>query len=43
MTIATTMLNDNQPIDAIVKYTGLSKETIEEVSGIGEFIHIGLE
>ena len=31
-TIATAMLNDNQPIDMIVKYTGLSKEEIEQLA-----------
>ena len=31
-TIAITMLNDNQPIDTIIKYTGLSKEEIEQLT-----------
>ena len=31
-TIVTAMLNDNQPIDAIVKYTGLSQEEIEQLA-----------
>ena len=30
--IAIAMLNDNQPIDTIVKYTGLSKEMIEQLA-----------
>ena len=31
-TIAISMLNDNQPIDAIAKYTGLSEEAIEQLT-----------
>ena len=30
--IAITMINDNQPIDTIVKYTELSEETIEQLT-----------
>ena len=30
--IAIAMLNDNQPIDTIVKYTELSEETIEQLT-----------
>ena len=30
--IAIAMLNDNLPIDTIVKYTGLSKEVIEQLA-----------
>ena len=30
--IAIAMLNDNQPIDTIVKYTGLSEEAIEQLT-----------
>ena len=31
-TIATAMLNDNQPIDTIAKYTGLSEAEIEQLT-----------
>ena len=31
-TIAIAMLNDNQPIDTIVKYTGLSEEAIKQLT-----------
>ena len=31
-TIAISMLNDNQPIDTIAKYTGLSKAAIEQLT-----------
>ena len=30
--IAIVMLNDNQPIDTIVKYTGLSAEKIQQLT-----------
>lgn len=30
--IATAMLNDNQPINTIAKYTGLSEEEIEQLT-----------